>query len=387
MPSSWFNNTNPKRVSVPISSAVVTCLLISKDRIIASCDDHSISVFSLPSGERIWKLEDHDGGIWSLGVFEDTLVSGSTDRTIRVWDLTTGKCTHVFGGHESTVRCMEITLLDTTIDNEGKKVEGFPREGKIPWIVSGSRDHSLRVWRLPRPRDFRYSRFQSDGTQIQPIEELDPTTNPYHHKHLTGHNQTVRALVVNGITAISGSYDCTVRVWDIITGQCTWVLVGHLQKVYSLAFDAVHNRVFSGSMDSSIRIWDLQTGLCQKVLEGHTSLVGLVGISPSFFVSGAADSTLRIWDSQSGELRHALSKHIAAITCFKHDEEKLLSGSDGSLTLWDIRSGKVIKDLLSGVTGIWRVNFEDQWCVSASNVESITMLDIWDFNTNEEEIL
>ena len=54
--------------------------------------------------------------------------------------------------------------------------------------------------------------------------------NPYHKLHLEGHDHAVRALGARGRTLVSGSYDCTVRIWDIITGACKWVLVGHTQK-------------------------------------------------------------------------------------------------------------------------------------------------------------
>ena len=54
--------------------------------------------------------------------------------------------------------------------------------------------------------------------------------NPYHQLHLEGHDHPVRALAARGRTLVSGSYDCTVLVWDIVTGECKFVLVGHTQK-------------------------------------------------------------------------------------------------------------------------------------------------------------
>jgi len=58
----------------------------------------------------------------------------------------------------------------------------------------------------------------------------DVDENPYHKLHLEGHEHAVRALAARGRTLVSGSYDSMVRVWDIITGTCKWVLVGHTQK-------------------------------------------------------------------------------------------------------------------------------------------------------------
>jgi len=162
-------------------------------------------------------------------------------------------------------------------------------------------------------------------------------------------------------------------------------LVGHTQKVYSVVLDLGRNQACSGSMDGTVRVWNLQNGQCQHTLTGHTSLVGLLGLSPSHLVSAAADSTLRIWDPDSGELRHALAAHTGAITCFQHDEFKVLSGSDGNLKMWNIRDGTVVRDLLTGITGVWQVVFEGRWCVAASNRNDATVLDVWDFGNEEDE--
>jgi F-box and WD-40 domain protein CDC4 len=138
-------------------------------------------------------------------------------------------------------------------------------------------------------------------------------------------------------------------------------------------------------MDGTVRVWNIQTGTCRHTLTGHTSLVGLLGLSPSYLVSAAADSTLRIWDPESGELRHTLAAHTGAITCFQHDEFKVLSGSDGNLKMWNVRDGSVVRDLLTGITGVWQVVFEGRWCVAASNRNDTTVLDVWDFGNKEDE--
>jgi len=155
--------------------------------------------------------------------------------------------------------------------------------------------------------------------------------------------------------------------------------------VYSVVLDLGRNQACSGSMDGTVRVWNLQTGQCQHALTGHTSLVGLLGLSPSHLVSAAADSTLRIWDPDTGELQHTLAAHTGAITCFQHDEFKVLSGSDGNLKMWNIRDGTVVRDLLTGITGVWQVVFEGRWCVAASNRNDTTVLDVWDFGNEDDE--
>lgn len=159
----------------------------------------------------------------------------------------------------------------------------------------------------------------------------------------------------------------------------------YVLSVYSVVLDPSRNQACSGSMDSTVRVWNLLTGQCQHILSGHTSLVGLLGLSPSYLVSAAADSTLRIWDPDTGELRNTLAAHTGAITCFQHDEFKVLSGSDGTLKMWNIRDGTVVRDLLTGITGVWQVVFEGRWCVAASNRNDSTVLDVWDFGNDDDD--
>lgn len=162
-----WSYSDPQPLTFPAhGSSVVTCLLFSHNRIITASDDHQIHVYSPTTGELLLRLEGHEGGVWSIVVAPNSpevLVSGSTDRTMRVWDLTTGKCTHVFGGYTSTVRRVEI-VKPVWVDIDGRK-EKWP---KSSLIVAGSRDHTLRVWKLPKKSaqggetlDFREVRFLS----------------------------------------------------------------------------------------------------------------------------------------------------------------------------------------------------------------------------------
>ena len=155
--------------------------------------------------------------------------------------------------------------------------------------------------------------------------------------------------------------------------------------VYSVVLDSTRRQACSGSMDGTVRVWNLKTGECQYTLTGHTSLVGLLGLSPSHLVSAAADSTLRIWDPDTGEVRHMLAAHTGAITCFQHDEFKVLSGSDGTLKMWDVREGSVVREFLSNIHGVWQVVFEGRWCVAASHRSDATILDVWDFGNGETD--
>ncbi|KAL0956913.1 hypothetical protein HGRIS_003017 [Hohenbuehelia grisea] len=366
----WTSTDLSKHKTIPISGkSVITALLLSQDRIIIASDDSCIHVFCAASGELLHSLYGHLGGVWCIAVSKDgrKLVSGSTDRVLRVWDLTTGASTHAFRGHTGTIRCLDIA----------EPVDGIDAALEHPLIVSASRDRTLRIWKLPLVGDQEYVDNLEEDDDF--AAEKAASNNPYHLRRLEGHDHAIRSLSVHGRIAASGSYDTTVRVWDIVTGDCKWVFAGHTQKVYSIALDFPRAQVYSAGMDGTVRVWDLHDGSCKQILWGHASLVGLIDVSPRFLVSASADATLRTWDPETGKPLHTLEGYTGAITCFHHDDSVAVSGSSGSLKVWDLSTGKELNDLMPSATHIWQVAFDDRRCVAASSTqELLTCLTIWD---------
>lgn len=147
----WNLNTR-KHISLEIHGTyVVTCLILDvpRDLIITASDDHTIAVYTLFTGQLMSTLVGHEGGIWSLSsIYYDgqhLLVSGSTDKTVRIWDLVSGKCLHVFRGHSGTVRCLDV--VSPAMEESSVKVKEL--SDKLPLIVTGSRDKSVKVWSIP----------------------------------------------------------------------------------------------------------------------------------------------------------------------------------------------------------------------------------------------
>ncbi|OJJ02664.1 hypothetical protein ASPVEDRAFT_84148 [Aspergillus versicolor CBS 583.65] len=351
---------------------VVTCLQFDTDKILTGSDDTNINVYDTKTGVLRATLEGHEGGVWALEYHGNTLVSGSTDRSVRVWDIERARCTQIFHGHTSTVRCLQIVLPVEV----GKKADGTPEMmPKEPLIITGSRDSNLRVWKLPQSGDPGY--YQSGP-------HVDDSDCPYFVRVLTGHQHSVRAIAAHGDTLVSGSYDCTVRVWKISTGETVHRLSGHSLKVYSVVLDHKRNRCISGSMDNMVKVWSLETGSILYNLEGHTSLVGLLDLKCDRLVSAAADSTLRIWDPETGQCKSMLSAHTGAITCFQHDGQKVISGSDRTLKMWDVRTGECVRDLLTNLGGVWQVKFNDRRCVAAVQRDGMTYIEVLDFGASRD---
>ncbi|KAL6699501.1 WD40 repeat-like protein [Trichoderma pleuroticola] len=366
---SWTNGaTKPSHVAFAAHPRhVITCLQFDDDKIITGSDDTLIHIYDTKTGKLRKKLEGHEGGVWALQYEGNILVSGSTDRSVRVWDIERGLCQQVFYGHTSTVRCLQILMPTET----GMATDGTPiMQPEKPLIITGSRDSQLRVWRLPEVGSRRY---------IQTGPPAQESDCPYFIRVLTGHTHSVRAISAHGDILVSGSYDSTVRVWRISTGDSLHVLHGHTQKVYSVVLDHERNRCISGSMDSLVKIWDLATGACLYTLEGHSLLVGLLDLRDDRLVSAAADSTLRIWDPQTGKCKNTLMAHTGAITCFQHDGRKVISGSEKTVKMWDVRTGECVQDLLTDLSGVWQVKFDGRRCVAAVQRDNLTYVEILDF--------
>ncbi|MCJ1443683.1 MAG: SCF ubiquitin ligase complex subunit cdc4 [Stictis urceolatum] len=372
--ASWMQDEiQPRHLAFKAHSRhVVTCLQFDADKILTGSDDTNINVYDTKTGMQRAKLTGHEGGVWALQYVGNTLVSGSTDRSVRVWDIERGVCTHVFHGHTSTVRCL-IILMPTVIGKtSGGRNIVMPKE---PMVITGSRDSTLRVWKLPK-----------QGEASPRVTTAEGGESPYFCRALTGHMHSVRAIAAHGDTLVSGSYDCTVRVWKISTGETLHRLSGHAAKVYSVVLDHERNRCISGSMDNLVKVWSLDTGSVLYNLEGHSSLVGLLDLQRDRLVSAAADSTLRIWDPVNGQCKSILSAHTGAITCFQHDGEKVVSGSDRNLKMWNIQTGEFVRDLLTDLSGVWQVNFDERRCVAAVQRNNLTYIEILDFGASRDGV-
>ena len=146
--------------------SIITSLLLSAGRVICACDhpQYGIRVFSTLTNDLLFALEGHNGGVWSLALRGETLVSGSTDKTVRVWDLAARRCVHVFAAHDSMVRSLAI-------------LDGEDGNGRLqnPLFASGGRDGLLRVWDLPGAGDTPYIWADSPDAEFDEVSTCQPS--------------------------------------------------------------------------------------------------------------------------------------------------------------------------------------------------------------------
>ncbi|KAJ3901986.1 WD40 repeat-like protein [Lentinula edodes] len=156
---------------------------------------------------------------------------------------------------------------------------------------------------------------------------------------LRGHTSTIRCIKVlhNRPIAVSGSRDNTLRVWDVQRGRPLRILAGHTASVRCL--DVCGNRVVSGSYDHTCRLWDVDTGECIHVLRGHLHQIYSVAFDGVRIASGGLDTTVRVWDAETGECKATLQGHTALVCQLQLSPTMLATGgSDGRVIMFSLPS-------------------------------------------------
>ena len=176
---------------------------------------------------------------------------------------------------------------------------------------------------------------------------------------LTGHNRSVGALAVtpDGSRVISGSFDNTLKIWDLENGRIirTFTNTSLYNSFTTVAVTPDGSRAISGSRDGTLILWDLDGSQELRRFAGHSDEIRAVIVSPDghWAVSGSVDATLKVWDLESGRELATLSGHAGAVTSVvvTMDGRRVISGSlDETLKVWDLESGRELATL-SGHAG------------------------------------
>ncbi|KAM3089420.1 hypothetical protein ACMFMG_001019 [Clarireedia jacksonii] len=201
---------------------------------------------------------------------------------------------------------------------------------------------------------------------------------------LEGHSNPVSSVAFSPDNKIiaSGSWDCTIRLWDTVTGELQQILEGYSDSVNSVAFSPDSRIVASGSWDNTIRLWDTATGELQQTLKGHSDSVTSVVFSPNsrIVVSGSDDCTIRLWDTATGELQQTLKSHLSLVksVAFSPDSRIVASGSaDTTIRLWNIVTGELQQILEGHSSSVNSVTFspDNRIVASGSNDNTIRLWD------------
>ena len=216
------------------------------------------------------------------------------------------------------------------------------------------RGHSEPVWSVAFSPDGRWALSGSgkanNGENSIRLWETETGTEL---KRFAGHMKTVRTVAFSpdGLRIVSGSWDKTIRVWDVTTGETLRILQGHEGALTGgITFTADGKRIFSGAVDKTARMWDAETGDQLKVFDAKCE-VHCIALSPDGLqlvtgcIRDGKENVLILWDVNSGKQRRTFSGGASMNTvCFSPDGQQILSaGPDWTMWLWDVKSGKELK--------------------------------------------
>ncbi len=203
-----------------------------------------------------------------------------------------------------------------------------------------------------------------------------------------GHTDWIRSLTFSpdGTTLASASFDKTVKLWDIRTGECLKTLQAH-GRVNSVSISPDGKTLASGSNDKTVKLWDIRTGECLKTFQEHTDAVQSVEISPDgrIVASSSNDETIKLWNMRSGECLKTLRGHKNTVrsVAISPDNTTLASGSnDKTIKIWDIRTGECLKTLHGHTNKIRSVAVSSN-CVILASVGYDQQVKLWDIKTGE----
>ena len=275
--------------------------------------DWTIRLWDVATGHHKKTLAGHTDSLYGVAFSPDglTLASGSHDATIRLWDVVIGQHKKTLAGHTDT-----DSIYGSVFSGYGM---AFSPDGLT--LASGSRDSTIWLW--------------------------DVATGQ-HKKTLTGCMNTVQGISFSpdGLMLASWSFH-TICLWDFTTGKHKTTLHGHTGSVYEVSFSPDGLMLASGGEDKTIRLWDVVTGHHKKTLIGHTGSVMSVSFSPDglMLASGGEDKTIRLWDVVTGHHKKTLIGHTDSLNsvAFSPDGLTLASGSrDDTIRLWRVDSAQPI---------------------------------------------
>ncbi|KAK0637576.1 putative E3 ubiquitin ligase complex SCF subunit sconB [Lasiodiplodia hormozganensis] len=162
-------------------------------------------------------------------------------------------------------------------------------------------------------------------------------------KILRGHTNGIMCLQFDDNILATGSYDATIKIWDINTGEEIRTLTGHTAGVRCLQFE--DNRLFSGGLDRTIRLWNWKTGELLRTFPGHTGGIVSLHFANNILATGSMDHTIRVWNFPDKSTFN-LKGHTDWVNAVKIDgaSRTIFSASDDcTVRLWDLDTKRCLK--------------------------------------------
>ncbi|XP_071188383.1 apoptotic protease-activating factor 1-like isoform X1 [Salvelinus alpinus] len=348
-------------------STVQYCHACPSSNLVAIALSHyAVELWDIETSKKMADCSGHLSWVHGVQFSPDgsLLLSCSDDQTVRVWE--TNKV------HTSSAVCLKRDS-DVLFNNGDITVVAADncnrlqvRNGRTGAVMFQSEDQESRIrCTAICLQTSAVGLGREDGT-IQVLEVPSGTSLAT----LQGHTRAVLhcQFTPEGHTLITSSEDTTIRVWRWRTGECV-VLEGHKEQVRCFSLlttsPSSETHLLSWSFDGTIKVWDMSSGERLQDLVCHQGAVLACDVSPDgqLFATTSADKTAKVWSSASWECVRLLNGHQDCVrSCrFSWDGRRLATGDDnGEIRLWNVKDGSLLKicsrdnkDAMDSLHGGW----------------------------------
>ena len=313
--------------------------------IASGSDDKTVKIWEVETGRELRTLRGHSYDVNSVCYSPDGKYTASSSwDSIKLWEVATGECIKTLSGNNDnyslcyspdgkyiasssrdSIKLWEVTTGECIKTFEGHTgfIESICYSPNGKYIVSGSWDKTIKLWDV------------ASGECI---------------KAFAGHTDRINAVCYspNGKYIVSGSEDKTIKLWEAATGECIKTLSGHTSPVYAVAYSLDGKTVASGSFDHIIKIWKVATGECVKTLKAKMVVTSL-SYSPdgAYLASSFWDNEIKLWDIATEECIKTFGGHTNSIysVCYSPNGKYLATGSADGVKLWNVTTGEHVKKL------------------------------------------
>ncbi|BAZ13109.1 WD repeat-containing protein [Calothrix sp. NIES-4071] len=328
-------------------SGSVNAVTITADgrRLISGSSDNSLKVWNLETGEELFSLIGHTASVTAVAATSDSklVISGSQDNTLRVWNLETRKELLAFKGHRNCINAISIS-----------------RNSKQ--VVSASSDSIINIWNLETgEKQFNLNSHRS------PVHTLTITSNDKlvisgsldgiikvwnletGREILTfkNHNSAIRTVFVNpdGNEVVSASSNNNVRCWSLDTGKQLLNSPNKNDWVSTVTVTSDMSTVISGLSDNTLKVWNIKTGKTNFTTPNHNGSINAVAVTPNGrqFISASSDHTIKIWNLEivdESVITYAHSASINAVAIIPNSKQVISASSDSTLKIWNMETGE-----------------------------------------------